>query len=140
MGTMEVIRHRGVVLQVGENSVSVRILQATACSSCSAKQLCRSSESKEKVVEVGGSYPTLRPGDEVVLSGTVHQGLRASLLAYALPLVLMVAVLFAGTQWKGEGFGALAAVLSLALYYAILFLMRGKIARRFTFAITRETE
>jgi len=135
MSHLETIRHDGIVERIGTDSCSVRILQASACSSCGARQLCRSSESKEKVIDVKGHYPTLHVGDSVTLSGSVHQGLRASVLAYIVPLILMVAALVAGIRLSGEGAGALAALLALALYYGVLYLLRDKLGRQFTFKI-----
>lgn len=132
---IETIRHEGVVEGIGTNSCTVRILQASACSSCSARQLCRSSESKEKLIEVRGHFPTLQVGDSVVLTGSVRQGLRASVLAYLVPLVLMVAALFICSRLYGEGIGALAALLVLALYYCMLYLLRDKLGKEFAFEI-----
>ena len=135
MSKTEAIRHEGIVENIGADSCSVRILQASACSSCSARQLCRSSESKEKLVEVRGHYPTLHVGDRVLLVGSVRQGLRASVLAYVVPLIIMLAALFVSTYLAGEGIGALAALLVLALYYGGLFLLRDKLRKTFEFRI-----
>ena len=140
VGKTETIRHEGVVESIGANSMTVRILQASACSSCSARQLCRSSESKEKLIDVRGHRPTLAVGDKIVLEGTVHQSRRASLLAYVVPLVVMLVCLFVGTKLAGEGIGALAALLSLALYYGVLFLLRDKIEGEFEFRISQEEQ
>ena len=136
MSRIETIKHDGIVESIGAGKVTVRILQASACSSCSARQLCRSSESKEKLIEVRGDYPTLHVGDSVTLQGSVRQGLRASLLAYIVPLILMVAALFYGTHLNGEAAGALAALLVLAIYYGVLYLLRNKLGKQFEFSIT----
>ena len=135
MDNKETISHEGIVENVGAGSCTVRILQASACSSCSARSLCRSSESKEKVIEVAGHYPTLRTGDSVTLVGTYSQGLHASFLAYIVPLVLMLFALFIGTRMGGDGIGALAALLVLTLYYCVLYLFRDKLSKQFTFKI-----
>ena len=135
MGEKELIRHEGIVESLGADGLMVRILQASACSSCEARKLCRSSESKEKLVEVKGHYPTLQVGDQVTLCGSVRQGLRASVLAYVIPLILMLVALFAGTRLWGEKLGALAALLALALYYGVLFLLKDKLGKHFTFKI-----
>ena len=135
MNKVETIRHEGIVESIGAKSCLVRILQASACSSCSARQLCRSSESKEKVIEVKGHYPTLQVGDNVTLIGSVRQGLRASVLAYVIPLIIMLVALFVGTRLGGDGIGALAALLFLAIYYGILFLFRAKLDKHFSFKI-----
>ncbi|MBO7120095.1 MAG: SoxR reducing system RseC family protein [Bacteroidaceae bacterium] len=131
----EVIKHDGIVESVTASYCMVRILQASACSSCSARQLCRSSESKEKLVEVKGHYPTLQVGSQVTLVGSVRQGLRASVLAYVIPLILLLVVLFVVTNHYGEQLGALAALLALALYYGVLFLLKDKLAGQFSFNI-----
>ena len=135
MDEKELIRHEGIVESIGTDGLMVRILQASACSSCEARKLCRSSESKEKLVEVKGHYPTLQVGDQVTLCGSVRQGLRASVLAYVVPLILMLVALFAGTRLWGEKLGALAALLALALYYGVLFLLKDKLGKHFTFKI-----
>lgn len=135
MNQRETIRHEGIVESIEAKGCRVRILQASACSSCSARQLCRSSESKEKVIDVRGHYPTLQTGDTVIVVGSVRQGLQASILAYVVPLILMVAALFAGTRLSGEETGALAALLVLALYYGLLYLMRDRIGKKFEFEI-----
>lgn len=130
------ICHEGIVESIGTGSCLVRILQASACSSCEARGLCRSSESKEKVIEVRGHFPTLRVGDTVTLTGSVRQGLRASVLAYVVPLILMLVTLFAGVHLAGEGAGALAALLVLALYYSVLYLKKDKLGKQFEFSLT----
>ena len=135
MSKAETIRHEGITESLGAEGCTVRILQASACSSCSARQLCRSSESKEKLVEVKGHYPTLHVGDSVTLVGSVRQGLRASVLAYVVPLIIMLVVLFLVTHHYGEKLGALAALLALALYYGVLFLLKDKLAGQFSFRI-----
>ena len=135
MNKVETIRHEGIVESIGAKSCLVRILQASACSSCSARQLCRSSESKEKVIEVKGHYPTLQVGDNVTLIGSVQQGLRASVLAYVIPLIIMLVALYVGTRLGGDGIGAIAALLFLAIYYGILFLFRDKLDKHFSFKI-----
>ena len=131
----ESIKHEGIVESIGTDGLTVRILQASACSSCDARKLCRSSENKEKLVEVKGHYPTLQVGDQVTLCGSVRQGLRASVLAYVVPLILMLVALFAGTRLWGEKLGALAALLALAIYYGVLFLLKDKLGKHFTFKI-----
>ena len=135
MGKTETIKHEGIVESIEAGCCRVRIMQASACSSCSARQLCRSSESKEKLIEVRGHYPALHVGDAVTLTGSVRQGLKASVLAYVVPLILMLIALFAGSRYGGDGIGALSALLTLALYYGVLFLLRNRLGRAFEFRI-----
>lgn len=129
------IHHEGIVESIGTDNCSVRILQTSACSSCSARQLCRSSESKEKTILIKGHFPTLQVGDTVTLVGSVRQGLHASILAYVVPLILMLIALFVGTRLGSDGMGALAALLVLTLYYSVLFLFRNRLSKHFSFKI-----
>ena len=131
----ETIRHQGVVEQVGATTCVVRILQQTACGGCSVRQLCKSSESKEKVVEASVGSEPVHEGQTVMVEGSLRQGLRAVWLAYAVPLLLLVAVLFLGCTLWSEDVGALLALLFLALYYWGLYLLRDRLDRRFRFVV-----
>lgn len=135
------ISHEGVVEQVALPVVRVRILQASACSSCEAASLCRSSETKEKVVTaLVLKGPAPRVGQTVRVVGRVGQGLQAVLLAYVLPLVIMVAVLFGLSGPLGESMAAVAALLCLAGWYAGLWLGRKRMAKRLTFTVECENK
>lgn len=71
-----------------------------------------------------------------MLVGQVNLGLRATLWAYAVPVVLLMAVLmltYSVTQ--SEGKSAVAAMLSLIPYYTILYLLRDRLQRTFSFRI-----
>lgn len=131
------IEHRGIVEQVMSHAITVSIMQETACSACAAAQLCRSSEKKEKRMEVAcDDASSYKVGQEVVIVGDIGLGMRATLWAYAVPLVLLMAVLIiVGSQTGREGIAALAALLSLLLYYMVLYMFRDKLQRRFTFKI-----
>lgn len=133
----QIITHRGTVENVGKGRVEVRIVQLSACSSCVAKKMCNSSEQKEKLIDVKvpeGEH--FKAGDEVVLTGTLKMGLRAVVLAYAIPLVLLVAVLFLLVHLTGdEPLSALAALVALAAYYGLLYMNRTRLTRKFSFTI-----
>lgn len=102
-----------------------------------ARKLCNSSESKNKLVEVyAGDALSYKVGEEVCLTGSLEMGLSAVWWAYLAPLVLLVAVLLAASKaTENEPETALAALGSLAAYYAVLYFNRGKLARKFSFTI-----
>lgn len=131
----ETIRHQGVVEQMGATTCVVRILQQAACGGCAVKHLCKSSESKEKLVEASTCGAHLSVGQQVMVEGTVSQGLRAVGIAYVVPLVGMVALLLGCSTLWGEDVGAGLALLFLAVYYAGLYLLRGRLDRRFRFRV-----
>lgn len=131
----EIIKHWGIVESLTTDSCKVRILQSSACSGCSAHQLCRSSESKEKLIEVSGSFSDLTIGQRVIVEGQLSQGIKATYIAYLFPLILMVIALFAGVALYGEATGALIALIVLAIYFAVLSMFKGMIGKSFSFSI-----
>lgn len=131
-----IISHEGVVEQVSLPVIRVRILQASACAACEAASLCRSSETKKKVVSalfIKGDVPSV--GQRVRVVGRVSQGMTATVLAYVVPLFVMVGVLFGLTPSLGESMAALTALLCLGGWYLGLWLGRRRLARRLSFTV-----
>ena len=46
------IKHCGIVDEITDGCIKVRIVQSSACASCKVASRCNASESKEKIVEV----------------------------------------------------------------------------------------
>lgn len=136
----ETIQHQGVVEQTGTTTCVVRILQQAACGGCAVKQLCKSSESKEKLVEASLCGTSVHVGQQVMVEGTVRQGLRAVCIAYVAPLLGMVILLFGASALWGEDVGALLALLFLAVYYVGLYLCRGRLNGSFRFHVVPHDE
>ena len=131
------IEHRGVVTEIMSQCVKVTIVQEVACATCAAVSLCHSSEKNQRVIDIpcpdAGRYSV---GQEVTIVGQVGLGLRATVWAYAVPLVMLMAVLSLVYAWTGsEGWGALSALLTLILYYIVLYAFQGRLQRKFTFQI-----
>ena len=130
------ISHEGIVEQVNLPVIRVRILQASACAACEAASLCRSSETKEKVVSalfIKGDVPSV--GQKARGVGRVSQGMTATLLAYVVPLLVMVGVLFGMTPSLGESLAAVAALLCLGGWYFGLWLGRKRMVKRLSFIV-----
>lgn len=77
------------------------------------------------------------PGDVVKIKSKQENKHAAIVLAYILPLCIMVAVLFLSVLAIGlsEAAGALVSVIFLAAYFVILWLLRDKLKRRFVFYV-----
>ncbi|MBR1800950.1 MAG: SoxR reducing system RseC family protein [Bacteroidaceae bacterium] len=138
-----IISHDGIVKAVEGEHVRVRILQASACAGCAAKQMCSSAEAKEKEVDVVTRDATrYSAGQQVVLEGRLADGRMAAIIAYGLPLVVMLVVLVLAIQLTGsEALGALWALGSVAAYYAVVFLFfRQRLQRQFSFQIHESAE
>lgn len=131
------ITHKGKIKQIDKTRVQVQIMQASACSACEAKSLCHSAESKEKVIEVETADASdFKVGQDVILVGTLSQGLKAVFYAYVIPLILMLAVLFlALTNGVDEPLSALLAVGILIPYYIVVYFLRHHFSRKFSFTL-----
>ena len=81
-----------------------------------------------------GDMP-VQVGQTVVVEGALKQGLRAALMAYAVPLILLVVVLFVGSHFWNEDVGAVLSLSFVLLYYGILFLFRDRMSKRFRFRV-----
>lgn len=135
----DTIRHTGTVESIEGSHIRVRIVQTSACASCAAHQYCNSSESKEKIVDVTDrqAAATCRVGQEVEVVGTTSMGMKAVFLAFGVPFVVLVAVLYGAIRLTGgdEVVSALASLASLVIYYLILYMYREKLRKKFTFKL-----
>ena len=136
----DIIKHRGVVEKVDGSHVVVRIVQTSACSACSAKGLCNASESKEKQIDVYGVQGSYQIGDKVVVCGTTSMGMRAVLLAFGVPLLVLLLALFV-TMRVTDGdalLSALVALLAVMPYYLVIYLRKDKLDKSFSFTIEKQ--
>ena len=136
----DIIKHRGIVEKVDGSHIVVRIVQTSACSSCSAKGLCNASESKEKQIDVYEANPSYQIGEEVMVCGTTSMGMRAVLLAFGVPLLILVMAL--GVSMKLTGEDALLssgiALVSVVPYYIGIYFCKDKLNRTFSFMIEKK--
>ncbi len=131
------IRHIGIVDHISGDCVSVRILQSSACSGCKVAGHCNAAETKEKIIDVRDSNASkIIRGEQVTVVADATVGLRASLYAYILPLLLMIIILITVLQiTHSEMMAALSAIGSLLPYYIVLYVFRKKLKSRMLFAI-----
>ena len=136
----DIIKHRGIVEKIEGSHVVVRIVQTSACSACSAKGLCNASESKEKQIDVYEVNPSYQIGEEVMLCGSTSMGMRAVLLAFGIPVLLLLAALFI-TMRVTDGdalLSAIVAMLAIIPYYFVIYLMKDKMNKTFSFVIEKQ--
>jgi sigma-E factor negative regulatory protein RseC len=131
------IRHEGIVNSIDGQKITVRILQASACSGCQASRICHAAEKKEKLVEVETTgAQNLSVGQTVTVAAGERMGMTAVLLAFGLPLLLLMAALIVAIRVTGsEKVAAVASISVLVPYYLVLFLFRGRIKKDFGFRI-----
>ena len=135
---MNRISHTGIVEAIEEGRVTVRFVQTSACAACKVARHCSAAESKEKRVEVYDPTAAERHnvGDEVVVAMSERNGRDAVIIAFVIPLVILILAMVVVRSLTGnDGYAALAGVLSLLPYYLAVFLVRGRLARKFAFVI-----
>jgi len=135
----ESINHNGRIEKIEGDTIFVRIIQQSACSGCHAKGMCSASDQKEKIIEVNDpNAGRFHVNEEVTLSGQSSLGLQAVLLAFILPLIIVVAAIVAGNylQWN-ETTSGLTGLLLLVPYYCILYFLREKLKRKFIFTLKK---
>ena len=138
-GTTDTIRHMGTIMAIDGNVLHVKMLQSSACAGCHAAKLCQSSETKEKEVDVRTADASCyEVGQKVMLLGSVRQGLKATVWAYMIPVVVLVVVLLGCTRYgASEVTAALVSMGAVALYFFGLYLFRDRFADKFSFEIEK---
>jgi len=125
------IEHKGTVLHVSGDRATVSIDRREACAGCAARSSCVASADGKKMLLEVKSDVELEAGDEVTVVMPVSKGFQAVLLAFAAPLLLVIAVVtvcyFA--FHLSETLCALAGLSALAAWYPALYLFRKQINR-----------
>lgn len=128
--------HQGVVAMVDGDHVQVRIAQMSACAACKVASACHASEMKMKIIDVWHCEKQYNVGDEVTVVVSTDTAGRALLLGFGYPLLMMLAVLCVMQCLAvSEAVTALLMLAALIPYYIIIWLMRGRLARKLTFRI-----
>ena len=133
------VSHKGRVVKMTPQTTTVAIEQHAACSACHAAGLCGMAEVAEKAVEVPTDpYARYGVGDEVEVVLKASMGMKAVWLAYCVPLVVLLAVILGLVGLgAGEVVAGLSGLGAVALYYLVLWLLRGRLQNEYVFTIKR---
>jgi sigma-E factor negative regulatory protein RseC len=133
----ELICHSGIIEKIEHDRIFVKILSTSACSACHVKGACTLSEIREKMIEIGRNSSTHhQPGDHVEVVMEQSAGTRAVLLAYVVPVVILLISLFAlNAIHLEEGMTALISLVLLVPYYLGLYLFRDRLKKTFQFKL-----
>jgi sigma-E factor negative regulatory protein RseC len=132
------ISHLGVVESIDQSGVLVRIESTSACGACHAKSACGMSEAQEKMVQVRAGLQPFEVGETVNVVMNQSLGQKAVVLAYVLPLVVLVASLLALTSaGVSAGAAGLLSLGTLAVFYIVLYLFRSRLDKEFNFDIEK---
>ena len=128
------IKHQGIVENINGSHLQVRIIQTSACASCSVKGHCTSADTKEKLVDVAdANAASYQPGDRVWVTGELSM---AVLFAFIFPFLILIISLFVFMAiWNDELRSALCSLALLVPYYYILWLNKSRMGKKFSFSV-----
>ena len=131
------IPHIGIIQQINDDHLIVRIQQTAACGGCAAKGSCgMSAEKKEMHISIPYHGEDLRVGQTVSVSLQSQTGPLAVALGYLLPFLLLISTLLISYGLTGnEKLAAICALLSLVPYFLVLAFSKNKLKEWFRFRL-----
>ena len=120
--------HIGLVTSVSDGTAQIRFLRGSACAHCGACLTVGDSEMQISLPNTLGA----KEGDRVAVDLSPKRVVQASLIAYAVPLVLLIAGVIIGSRyadWAGLALGIVACGIS----YLILRFVEKKSAKNKSF-------
>ena len=137
MNTTESISHEGVITKITKDELEIKILAQSACAACHAKSACGMGEQAEKILTVPRpKNQEFKLMQKVNVNMAIGQGNKAAVLAYLIPIILMLAVLFICLGLGlNEGLAALLGIVAMIPYYIVLYLQRDKLKKKFEYSI-----
>ena len=129
--------HDGVVTAVKEGQVEVQIASTSACAACEAHSKCGFAESRNKTLSIPtADWKQFAEGQPVVVNIDEGRGMLAVWIAYVLPAILMLgAIVVLSATGAAEWLVAVVAIAILLLYVGGLYLLRGRIGKKFTLTV-----
>ena len=143
MATNSIVTHQGTVINIFRDTVTVAVESSEACGSCASRSACSLGvqSNTRNILITTADASSYTKGEVVKVSTRTQMGLMAVALCYAAPAVVLVAVLaIAVALGSSEGAAALISLGSIALYYAILWLLRDKLAKNVSFTIEKQNK
>lgn len=135
--TRESIEHEGIIIAKEHQKLSIEITNQSMCGGCNARELCSSAEVKQKIIEIDAPLASAYAiGDKVTVVGSSRLALYAVVLAYVLPLIVIVAGLVTCKQLGySDGVAGAVSLATLLPYYLILYITRNKLRKELIFRI-----
>ena len=130
------VSHKGVVVAVDGRRLKVQIESVSACAACHAKGMCTLSDKEEKLIDIESPAAVdKKVGDVVTVVVTQQRGMQAVVLAYILPAIVVILSLVGMLNIVSEPVAIILSLLSLAVYYILLYLFRNRISSKFVMTL-----
>jgi sigma-E factor negative regulatory protein RseC len=138
MSDKKPIEHSGIVERIDSEGILVKIVSQSACASCHAKGYCSSSDMEEKEVLIKDFQGIYSKGETVNVLLQPSQGMNAIMIGYVYPFLLLISLLLVLTSIGiAEMQAGIISFLVLIPYYFILFLLKDRINKKFSFSLRK---
>ena len=133
------IRQSATVIRVDATQIEVEVCRPEACAACKAKSVCSEGGGQGKRMTLANDGQGYQLGEQITLVMRRSAGLKAVVIAYLVPVILVVAALlvFQTLQIK-ETVAAISTLVLLGLYFLVIRLLRGRLNRELTIEIEKE--
>lgn len=134
------ICREGIIRAIHGDDISVEIIVSSACSGCHAKSICIPSDRRKEIITVKNTrHEEYQVGETVELLLETSAGNKAVILAYVLPLLVLLVLLFGcyaltGKELLSVGIG----VLGVVVYYLILKSAGNSVEKGMEFGIRKK--
>ena len=129
------IDHVGTISNIKDEKITVKILNVSACAGCHAKSACTMSDMQEKDIDIIDYSGKFKLGEQVNVAAKESLGWLALILAYVIPFVLVLIVLFIASLFTSELISGLLSLAILLPYYYLLYTFKDQLKKTFTFTI-----
>ncbi|MDR2651654.1 MAG: SoxR reducing system RseC family protein [Prevotellaceae bacterium] len=136
----KLIKHTGVVSQIIDNDIIVDIERSSACATCESKSVCSTLDTQTQQIKISDDNYNLKVGDTVNVVSERSYSMYAVVLAFVVPLLLLMSTIIVLIEVLGvdEGISALAAIAVIAVYYVIVHFFDYKIKTKIKFRIEKQ--
>ncbi|MCF8242676.1 MAG: SoxR reducing system RseC family protein [Melioribacteraceae bacterium] len=119
----EELFEEGIVVESTNGEAKVALLKGDSCEHCSAKLYCKPQSENTNLLNVTDPFG-VNPGDEVKISVSGSDVLKAAFVLYGMPLILLVAGLFIGLSFfKNSSMPELYAFFTGTAFLIIYFFL-----------------
>ena len=138
--SQDTICKEGIVRTVDGENVEVEITISSACSECHAKSICIPTDTKRETVMAKSLYGEhFDIGDKVQLVLKGSAGRKAVVIAYLLPLIVLMVALFGSyLLFHNELISVIICLAFVVLYFFILKKQSKKIEGEFEFYVKKK--
>ena len=136
--SMEEIKQSGIITNIENDTLSIKITTCSACSQCSAKSFCSMSEQQDKIITAKVKNSSqYNINDHVNVSINHNQAIKAVFFSYVFPLILLLVTTISFYVMGFDDFiSGISGIIVLIPYYFGLFLLKNKLGADFQFNVS----